>query len=158
MGVKIIVKDLGELVNRSYYSHTFTKDQEILGMSVIDDNNHVNNIGYVAVIEKIRQLEFLPRYGFSDKKLNEIGWKQIRKIGAAEFGTGLMEGEQTDIHVSVYIEPKLWFHMLFDFYNSQEKLAAKIVTNDFWMKNEKGVWVVHRGFTPQFFINAIRNV
>ncbi|MEK6945404.1 MAG: hypothetical protein AABW63_01285 [Nanoarchaeota archaeon] len=72
-------KDSWKLVHTSKYSHIFTRDQTILGKSVIDGNNHVNNAGYAGFIETIRQDQFLPSYGFSDHIFNEMGWPTNKK-------------------------------------------------------------------------------
>jgi acyl-CoA thioesterase FadM len=147
-----------KLVHTSKYSHIFTRDQTILGKSVIDGNNHVNNSGYAGFIETIRQDQFLPSYGFSDNIFNEMGWQQIRRSSEFTYGRGLQEGEKTDITLEVYVEPRTFFHMVFDFYNSEGRPAAQVVTNDFFKRNIGGAWTLYSMPTPKFFVDGIRNV
>lgn len=158
MGFKIKEGNLGELVHQSEYKYSFDPSQKVLGESIIDGNGHVNNIGYTVLVEDIRRNRFLPHYGFSDQILNEMGWQQIRRSGAATFRKGLASKEETRVDLSFYVEPKIWFHMVFDFVDSEGNQAARIVTNDFWNQRQSGIWVPYKGKCPAFFLNKIRNI
>jgi len=166
MAVKVDKIKLGELIHRSIYNYIFTRDQTNLGKSVIDKNQagdtgrlRVNNSAYGALVEIIRQDIFLPNYGFSDQFFNEMGWQQVRGVKGERYKKGLFEGEETKIDLNLYIEPRIYFHMVFDFFNSKKEIAATIVTNDCWnKKTDRGIWILHRGPIPEFFIKSIKNV
>ncbi len=151
-------KSLGDRIHASEYSHIFTRDQTILGQSVIDGNNHVNNSAYAGIIEVIRQDMFLPNHGFSDEVFNQMGWQQIRGTAEFNYGCGLNEGEKARISLEVHVEPKTFFHMVFDFYNSQGRPAAQVVTKDCFRRNISGVWTLYSKPIPEFFVDKIRNV
>ena len=123
----------------------------------VEGNFHVKDDYYSIVAEIIRQEHFLPAYGFSDDWFNEKGWQQIRVDGYVHHERGIETGHDMRVNLEFYVEPRLWFHMVFDFVRPDGNLAAKMYTNDIFKKNSGGIWLPARR-VPQFFIEKIRNV
>ncbi len=145
---KIEIENLGELVHKSNYEIEVEEN---------DANGHLNNSMYGVYAEKIRQKLFLPRYGFSDKWFNERGFRQVRRELSIFFKKGIEASNKMDVGLELFVEDKIWFHMIFDFIRPDKNLAAKMYTTDYFMKKKKGIFVPCRK-VPQFFIDAIKNI
>ena len=156
MSLKYQVK-LGELIHISNYSYTFTRDQTFLGRPVIDENNHVNNAGYMGCAEVIRQERFLPYYGFSDEWFNQHNLQQIMGIGVVDWrgAKGIEAGEKANVEMRLYVDPGLYFHMTWVFSKENGELGVRMLSENYFNKKSKGVWIPSKKI-PEFFIDAIR--
>jgi len=149
MVIKVDVSNLGTLVHRSEYAVPINFGN--------DPNCHVNSGFYGMLAEVVRKEHFLPQYGFSDEWFNKNGWRQIRKLLVVDYGEGIESGQEMRVGLDFYVEPRLWFHMVFDCKRSDGQQAARMWSNDFFKKKEGEVWKPCRS-VPDFFVDKIRNV
>jgi len=149
---------IGKLVHRSTHHFEFKPGMMLLDEPVVDGNSHYNSAVYTALTEKVRIRLFLPEYGFSDEKFNEMGCRMVRTLEVVDWkgGPGIT-GNEVDVKLDLYVE-RAYFHLYHEIMNLDGSLAAKAVGNQIFLRKTKSGGFIPLLRVPEFFVDAIRNV